>query len=268
MGLSLTTDDFKRVLKFPLAVFVGFLNQIILLPIIAYLLISLFNVDPTIAMGVMILSACPGGPTSNLVTFLAKGDVALSVTLTAINSLLTIVTIPLIVNFGLGQFTSIESQIQAPIIQIAASLFVIIAIPLAIGMSLKKYKPTLALKMDKPVRIFSTVILIVIIVGICLKEKDHLLEHFSNSWQIVLSLNVLTMLIGFIIAKIAKLNLKQAICICVESGNQNGTLAITIAVGILAQPAFSFPAAIYSLLMYVTALVPITLGNKYNTESI
>jgi bile acid:Na+ symporter, BASS family len=268
MGLSLTTDDFKRVLKFPLAVFVGFLNQIILLPIIAYLLISLFNVDPTIAMGVMILSACPGGPTSNLVTFLAKGDVALSVTLTAINSLLTIVTIPLIVNFGLGQFTSIESQIQAPIIQIAASLFVIIAIPLAIGMSLKKYKPILALKMDKPVRIFSTVILIVIIVGICLKEKEHLLEHFSNSWQIVLSLNVLTMLIGFIIAKIAKLNLKQAICICVESGNQNGTLAITIAVGILAQPAFSFPAAIYSLLMYVTALLPITLGNKYNTESI
>lgn len=266
MGLSLTTDDFKRVLKFPLAVFVGFLNQIILLPIIAYVLISLFKVDPTIAMGVMILSACPGGPTSNLVTFLAKGDVALSVTLTAINSLITIITIPLIVNFGLSQFTGIENQIQAPIVQIAASLFVIIAIPLAIGMSLKKYKPTLALKMDKPVRIFSTVILIVIIVGICLKEKEHLAEHFSNSWQIVLSLNVLTMLIGFTIAKIAKLDLKQAICICVESGNQNGTLAITIAVGVLAQPAFSFPAAIYSLLMYVTALVPITLGNKYSKK--
>ncbi len=262
MGLSLTIDDFKRVLKFPLAVFVGFLNQIILLPIIAYVLVGIFKVDYTIAMGLMIMSACPGGPTSNLVTNLAKGDVALSVTLTAVNSLVTIVTIPLIVNFALENFANSNETISAPVGQIAGSLFVIIAIPLAIGMAIKSKKPELAEKLDKPVRIFSTLILVLIIVGICLKEKENIEEYFKNSWAIVLSLNVVTMLIGFIIAKITKLDFKQALCICIESGNQNGTLAITIAVSILAQPAFAIPAAVYSLLMYATAIVPIYIGNQ------
>lgn len=262
MGLSLTLADFKRVLKYPKAVFIGFLNQIILLPIIAYLLTQFLEVESTIAIGIMILSACPGGPTSNLLTHLAKGDTALSVTLTAVNSILTIFTIPLIVNFTLGEFVSDGTQIDAPIGKIAGSLVVVVAIPLAIGMTLKKYKEKLAQKMDKPVRIASSIVLALVIVGLIIKEKDNFVEYISNAWLIALGLNISTMVVGFITAKIAHLSLRQALSICIESGNQNGTLAIHIAVVSLARPDLAIAAAVYSLLMFITPLIPIYIGIK------
>ena len=262
MGLSLTKDDFRRILKYPLAVFVGFLNQIILLPLLAYLLIVLLGVEAEIAIGLMILSACPGGPTSNLLTHLAKGDTALSVSLTAVNSLVTILSIPLIVNFALAAFAADNMLISAPVGKIIGSLIAIIAVPLTIGMLLKHYKPYFADKMDKPVRIASGAVLVLVIVGLVLKEKDNLIPYLERSWIVVLSLNVLTMLVGFASAKIFKLNFKQAISISIESGNQNGTLAIAIAVSLLARPDFAIAAAVYSLLMFITAIVPVYIGNK------
>ena len=262
MGLSLTIGDFRRILKYPLAIFVGFLNQIILLPLLAYLLIVLLSVEAEIAIGLMILSACPGGPTSNLLTHLAKGDTALSVSLTAVNSLVTIISIPLIVNFALAVFATDDMFISAPIGKIIGSLIAIIAVPLTIGMLLKHYKPYFADKMDKPVRIASGAVLVLVIVGLVLKEKDNLIPYLERSWVVVLSLNVLTMLVGFASAKIFKLNFKQAISISIESGNQNGTLAIAIAVSLLARPDFAIAAAVYSLLMFITAIVPVYIGNK------
>ena len=259
MGLSLTRADFKRVLQYPKAVFLGFLNQIVLLPIIAFGLIQLFDVSNEIAIGVMILSACPGGPTSNLVTHLAKGDTALSVTLTAVNSIVTIITIPIIVNFALGEFASGE-KVTSPVGAIIGSLIVIIAIPLIIGMTVKNKRPQVAKKMDKPVRIASTVIIILVIVGIVIKERAQLVERISESFAIVFTLNVLTMLVGFITAKIVRLKFKEALTICLESGNQNGTLAIQISS--LINITLGFPAAVYSLFMYFTAAVPIIIGIK------
>jgi BASS family bile acid:Na+ symporter len=228
MGLSLTSADFKRVLRFPKAVFVGLLNQIILLPVIAYGLTQLFDVSNEIAIGVLILSACPGGPTSNLVTHLAKGDTALSVTLTAVNSIVTIITIPIIVNFALGEFTSSGEEVVSPVGSIVGALLVIIALPLTIGMVIKNKKPETARKMDTPVRIASTAIIVLVILGIVIKERAQLVERVSESFAIVFTLNVVTMLLGFLTARIAKLNFKQALAICLESGNQNGTLAIQI----------------------------------------
>lgn len=262
MGLSLTLDDFKRVLKFPMAVLVGFTNQIILLPIIGYLLVMAFNVPTGIAMGVIILAACPGGPTSNLVTHLAKGDTALSVTLTAINSLITIITIPLIVNFGLINFVTENSQIDAPIGKIAGSLIVVIAIPLTIGMLIKRYSNSFALKMDRPVRILSALVLVLVIIGIMIKERSNLVDYFEKALYITLCLNVATMLVGFLTARLTKLSFKQALSISIESGNQNGTLAIHVAVVSLASPEFAIVAAVYSLIMYPTAILPILIGNK------
>tara|TARA_Y100000589_G_scaffold307297_1_gene322845 strand:- start:645 stop:1466 length:822 start_codon:yes stop_codon:yes gene_type:complete len=259
MGLSLTKADFKRVLQYPKAVFLGFLNQIVFLPIIAFGLIQLFDVSNEIAIGVMILSACPGGPTSNLVTHLAKGDTALSVTLTAVNSIVTIITIPIIVNFALGEFASGE-KVTSPVGAIIGSLIVIIAIPLIIGMTVKNKRPQVAKKMDKPVRIASTVIIILVIVGIVIKERAQLVERISESFAIVFTLNVLTMLVGFITAKIVRLKFKEALTICLESGNQNGTLAIQISS--LINITLGFPAAVYSLFMYFTAAVPIIIGIK------
>ena len=265
MGLSLTKEDFKRVLQYPKAVFLGFLNQIILLPCIAFGLIQLFDVTKEIAIGVMILAACPGGPTSNLVTHLAKGNTALSVTLTAINSIVTIITIPLIVNFALGGFSSGE-EISSPVGDIIGALIVIIAIPLVIGMAIKNKKPAVAKKMDKPVRIASTVIIILVIVGIVIKERDQLVERISESFAIVISLNIATMLVGFLTAKMVKLKFKEALTICLESGNQNGTLAIQVSS--LIDITLGFPAAVYSLFMYFTAAVPIIIGiTKAKKES-
>jgi BASS family bile acid:Na+ symporter len=262
MGLSLTLNDFRRVLQFPKAVFVGFLNQIILLPLIAYLLLVVLKVDGPLAVGVMVLSACPGGPTSNLLTHLAKGDTALSVTLTAINSLVTIITIPIIVNFSLNEFATPGTEISAPISEIAGSLFAIIALPLAIGMTLNKYKSSLAAKMDKPVKVASVVILAAIIIGLTVKERDHIVEYVQAALMVVLALNVTTMVVGFVTAKIAKLSFKQSITICLESGNQNGTLAIAIG-GILSEKSeFIIAAAVYSLIMYFTASIPIFISNR------
>lgn len=262
MGLSLTIDDFKRIGKYPLAIFIGFVNQIILLPLIAYLLVLFFEVDVVVAMGILILAACPGGATSNLVTHLAKGDTALSVSLTALNSLITIVTIPLIVNFGLSEFMGDAEQINAPIAKITASLVIIIAIPLALGMIIKHYYNTLALKMDKPVRIASAVILGLVIIGLMIKEQEHIAQYFAKSWRIALSVNVITMTVGFFSARIFRLNFKQSLSISIESGSQNGTLAIHVAVVSLARPDFAIVAVVYSLLMYLTAIVPIVIGNR------
>jgi len=262
MGLSLTLNDFKRILKEPLAVFVGFINQIILLPVIAYVLIKILNVDPVVAVGILIISACPGGPTSNLLTLLAKGDTALSVSLTAVNSLVTIITIPFIVNFAVSEFMTEASRIDAPIGKIAGSLVVVVAVPLMIGMIIKRYKGAFADKMEKPVRYASSFVLIVVIAGLVVKESANLGTYFKNAWLIALALNVVTMSVGFITAKISRLSFKQAICICIESGNQNGTLAIHIAVVSLGRADFAIAAVVYSLIMFLTPLIPIYIGNK------
>ena len=260
MGLSLTLADFKRVLEFPKAIFVGFLNQIILLPLIAFGLIKFYDVNDSIAMGVMILSACPGGPTSNLVTHLAKGDVALSVTLTAINSILTIISIPIIVNFAIDDFAVGSDIVESPVTDIIVVLLVVIALPLTLGMFI--LDSIVLLTNIEPVTITVSLIIVLVIVGIVIKERAQLVERVTESFLIVISLNIATMVIGFFTARLFRLNFKQSLTISLESGNQNGTLAIQISS--LINLTFGFPAAVYSLFMYVTAAIPIWIGNQVN----
>jgi BASS family bile acid:Na+ symporter len=262
MGLSLTIADFRRVLQMPKAVFLGFLNQIILLPLIAFGLCYALDADPVIAVGIMILAACPGGATSNLLTLLAKGDTALSVTLTAVNSLITIITIPIIITFSLDAFLGENTEVNAPVIEMVTQLLVIIVIPLSIGMLIRKYSPNTASRLDKPVRIASGLLIALVIVGLVIKERAHLVAYFQMALLIALSLNIATMLVGYITSRLANLNFKQAITISIESGTQNGTLAISLAVVTLARPDFAIAAAVYSLIMYGTALVPLYYGNK------
>ena len=265
MGLSLTIEDFKRVFKFPKAIFLGFLNQIILLPILGYLLITIFDTELSIAMGGMILAACPGGPTSNMLTHLAKGDTALSVSLTAINSVITIFSIPFIVNFALSTLSDGSQTITAPVDKIMGALIVIVAIPLIIGMLLRKYKPAFSDKMDKPVKIASAIVLLVVIIGLVLKEKANIIPYFKMSLGIVLVLNLGTMLLGYLTAKATKLSFKQSITIAIESGNQNGTLAMTIAISLLGTPEFAIVGAVYSLVMFITAAIPVYIGMKHQS---
>jgi len=262
MGLSLTIDDFKRIFIKPKAVILGVTNQIIVLPLVGFLLASIFPLKPEIAIGIMILAACPGGTTSNLICHLAKGDTALSVTLTAISSLLTIITIPIIINISLEHFLDQGQIIELPVIKTIVQILVITIIPVSIGMVIKNYNNAFAEKMEKPVRKASAIIMGVIILGICLKEKDNFITGFKEAGLVSLSLNVITICIGYYSAKLLSLSKKSAISIAIESGVQNGTLAITIAILILEKNAYALAPAIYSLLMFLTGGIVIYLGTK------
>ena len=263
MGLSLLKDDFIRILQNPTAVIIGLLSQIILLPIIAYVLISLLGADTDIAIGIMILAACPGGPTSNLITHLAKGDTGLSVSLTAANSLITIFTIPFVVDFALTQFLDASEMIQIDKLKTIIQIFVIVILPVSSGMALKASKPAFADKMSKPVKIASAVVLFLVIIGLVLKKKENLIPYLKQAGLIALALNLATMLIGFVAAKLAKLNLAQSITISIESGIQNGTMAIAIASGILMNENYAIAPAVYSLIMFFSGGIIIAYGMKF-----
>lgn len=262
MGLSLVKSDFTRLLQHPKAVIIGLINQIILLPIIAYLLISLFDVETDIAIGIMILAACPGGPTSNLITYLAKGDVSLSISLTTANSLITIFTIPFVVDFALNQFLGADEIIQINKLQTIIQIFAIVIIPVSLGMTLKRIKPAFANKMNKPVKIVSATVLFLVIIGLVLKKKEELIPYLKLAGITTLALNISTILVGFITARIGRLNFTQSLTISIESGIQNGTMAIAIASGILLNDNYAIAPAVYSLIMFFTAGVIIAFGIK------
>ncbi len=266
MGLSLVKEDFTRLLKKPRAVIIGLLNQIILLPLVALLLATALGVSTEIAVGIMILAACPGGPTSNLITHLAKGDTGLSVSLTSANSLITIFTIPFIVDFALTYFSDAQEVIQIDKLKTIAQIFIIVIIPVSLGMLLKRSKPAFADKMNKPVKIASGLVLFLVIIGLILKKKADLIPYLQQAGIAALLLNLATMFVGYTTAKLAKLGPAQSITISIESGIQNGTMAIAIASGILMNENYAIAPAVYSLIMFVTGGFLIGLGNKRALE--
>jgi BASS family bile acid:Na+ symporter len=268
MGLSLVTDDFKRIFIYPKAIIVGLVNQLILLPLIGFVIVSLYPLSPEIAIGIMILAACPGGPTSNLIAHLAKGDTALSVTLTALSSFITILTIPFIVNFALIRFLDQGQMIQLDVPRTIAQIFIIIIIPVIIGMLIRRNKETFALRMAKPVRIASGIVIMLVIIGIVIKERANFVSYFQQAGIVALLLNVATMSVGYFSARLFRIRDKQALSISIESGIQNGTLAISIAVILLGSTAFSIAPAIYSLLMFFTGGVVIYVGLKRDRAGI
>ncbi len=268
MGLSLTLQDFQLIFKKPKPIIVGLINQLLFLPLIGLGLTTIFSVSNEIAVGIMILAACPGGPTSNLITHLAKGDTALSVSLTAISSIISIITIPFVVNFGLEFHLSEGQVIQLDVIKTIAQIFVIVLIPVSIGMFINAKSPGFAAKMDKPVRVASSIVLGLVIVGIILKEKAHMTSYFEQAGVISLCLNVASMSVGYLSAKLFSISKKQAISISIETGIQNGTMAIMIATTLLGNTAFAVAPAIYSILMFFTGGAIIFLGNKKSNESL
>lgn len=266
MGLTLTVKDFKNIIVFPKAIFLGLFAQIILLPIIGFILIQLFGLSGSMAVGLMILAACPGGPTSNLITHLSRGDTALSISLTAVSSVITVMTIPLIVNFSI-QFFGEAGSITLPLGETIIQIMGVTVIPVSIGMFLKNKFPASALKADKPVRIASAVFFVLIIVAAILKEKDSLPAFFAQAGPVTLILNILTLLVGYYLAKAFLLPSAQQVSIAIEAGIQNGTLGIMIAATLLKNSEMTIPIAIYSLLMFVTASVVIFLSNRKQQKS-
>lgn len=262
MGLSLTISDFKRIVVFPKAVAVGLVNQLILLPIVAFALIHLFGLQTELAVGIMILAACPGGATSNLISHLAKGDTALSITLTAISSLVTVVSIPLIVNFAIVRFMPNGEALQLNVLHTVVSVLVITIIPVSIGMVIRSRAQRFSQKMEKPVKVLSALFLVLIIGAAVLEEKDKMLLFFKQAGPVALTLNIAMLAIGFYSSRLFKLSPSQSGTVSIETGIQNGTLGIAVAVSIIGNSEMSIPSAIYSLIMFVTAAVVIYIGNK------
>ncbi len=260
MGLNLVPDDFKRIIRYPKAVTIGIINQLVLLPAIAYLLLILFSLQAELAVGIMLLAACPGGPTSNLITHLAKGDIALSVTLTAISTVISMFTIPFIVNFSIVQFMPAGEAVVLPLANTILSLVAIAIVPIVLGMIIRKFALGLAQKADKPVRVLSAIFLVLIIVGAIVKERSHLTEYFILAGPVTLALNAATLVVGFVSSKVLSLSYRQSITVSIESGIQNGTLAIAIAATMLQNTAMTIPPAIYSLIMFFTAGIVIALA--------
>ncbi|MDC1395065.1 bile acid:sodium symporter family protein [Bacteroidia bacterium] len=264
MGLSLTIADFKRILQKPKAVFIGLVNQLILLPLIGFGLLNLIPASPEISVGIMLLAVCPGGPTSNLLSLLAKADTALSVTLTAITSILTIFTIPFILNLALERFAGEGQNIQLNVPETIGKMFIAVILPMAIGMIINKRNSSFAEKMVRPVRIVSVVLLVLIIVGIIISKRDVIVDYFVQAGILALLLNVCTMLAGYISAKLFQLQSKQATTISLESGIQNGTLALAIAGTVLANTSYGIAPAVYSIIMYFTGGLLVRMSIKSN----
>ncbi len=262
MGLSLTSNDFKRIAKNPKAVVIGLLNQLIFLPVIGYLLVSFLDLKPEISIGIMILAACPGGATSNVIAHLAKGDTALSVTLTAVSSVITIITIPFIVQFALLEFLGEAGKVVLNVLQMIGQLLVIVIIPVFIGMLIRAKATLFASRMGKPVRIASVALLVFITTALFIKERHNIIPYFKQAGLPTILLNITSMILGYTTAYLLKLKKPQAISIAVESGVQNSALAITIAVVTLQNTAFGIAAAIYTLVMYVAGFAIILFGRK------
>ena len=255
LGLGLTGADFLRVARQPKDFFVGAISQIILLPIVAFILVKIWPISPELAIGVMIIAAAPGGVTSNILTSFAKGDVALSISLTAIISLLSVITVPFILISSLNLLGS-ESIVQnISLVSMAMSMFLIVTVPVIIGMIFRKFAENTAVKFESFAKKISVVLFIIVLLGAILAEKDNIISYFADAGFITLVLNILMMVIAFYVAQLLGTGIPQKKCIAIECGLQNGTLAIFVGTTLFGGGAFIIPAATYSLIMFVTSLV-------------
>ncbi|MCJ8160319.1 bile acid:sodium symporter family protein [Acinetobacter zhairhuonensis] len=263
LGLELTPKDFARVTQQPKAVLISLFSQLFLLVGVAFLLCKLFALPPLLAVGLMLLAASPGGSTANLFSYLFKGDVALNITLTAINSVLAAVTLPLIVNFSINHFMSDGQQVSLQFSKII-QVFSIIIVPVCIGMLIRHFAPNFTHKMNKPVRIFAVVFLILIIIAAFIKERSNIMEYFTQIGAVTILFCIISLSIGYFVPRLMGVHTTQARACAFEIGIHNGTLAITIALTVLDNTTISIPAAVYSLFMYFIAAGFGMLLNKFD----
>ena len=255
LGLGLTGADFLRVLKQPKDFFVGAISQIILLPVIAFVLVKLWPISPELAIGVMIIAAAPGGVTSNILTSFARGDVALSISLTAIISLLSVITVPFIIITSLGLLGSENVVQNISLTSMAISMFLIVTVPVILGMIFRRFASNVAIKFESIAKKISIVLFIIVLLGAILAEKDNIVSYFADAGLITLVLNVVMMLVAFYVAKLLGTGNAQKKTIAIECGLQNGTLAIFVGTTLFGGGAFVIPAATYSLIMFATSLI-------------
>jgi len=262
LGLGLTGADFLRVIKQPRDFFVGALSQVILLPIIAFILVKIWPIAPELAIGVMIIAAAPGGVTSNLLTSFAKGDVALSISLTAIISLFCVITIPFIVLTSVELLGGSNITQDISLFSMSRDMFLIVTMPVILGMLLRKLSSGVTLKLEPIAKKISIVLFVLVLLGAIAAERENVVSYFAQAGLITLALNVIMMVVAFYLAQLLGSKAEQKKCITIECGLQNGTLAIFVATSIFGGGMYVIPAATYSLIMFATSLIFVYLVRK------
>ena len=265
LGLGLKLEDFGRVLKTPKDFIVGFISQLIILPIVAYILILIFRAPPEIAIGVMIIAAAPGGVTSNIMTKFADGDVALSISLTAIISLLSIITVPLII-FTSADFLGITEMSQnISMTGIALKMFLVVTVPVILGMIIRKVAENFIASKVGIFNKLNIVLFVIFFFAAFYEERENLISFIMQAGLITLILNISMMVIAYYIAKAFTTGIKQMRCIALECGLQNGTLAIFVSTQIFGTDIlYAIPTAAYALIMYITGFIFIFILRKSN----
>ena len=263
LGLGLTKSDFLRVIKRPRDFIVGFLSQVILLPIIAFGLILIIPMPIEIAMGVMIIAAAPGGVTSNVLTKFANGDVALSVSLTAVVSLLAIVVVPLII-FNSANFIGVEINREISILNIAVKMFFVVTVPVIFGMITRRLMTDFIISKTLIIQRLSIILFLIIFIAIWVEEWDRIVSFIVRAGLVAGILNLVMIFVGYYIAKMFASGVPQRKCISLECGLQNGTLAVFVATQLFDEMVFMVPTAAYALIMFVTSIFFVLIVRKIN----
>ena len=263
LGLGLTIADFIRVIKIPKNFFVGFLCQVIVLPIIAFLLIQIISLPIEIAMGVMIIAAAPGGVTSNILTKFANGDVALSVSLTAIVSLLSIFTVPLIV-FNSAEFLGVEITNQISMLNIAIKMFFVVTVPVILGMTVRSLMTDFIVSKTLLIQRISVILFLIVFIAIWVEEWDRIVSFITRAGLVTLILNMTMIFVGYFVAKFFISGVAQRKCISLECGLQNGTLAVVVTTQLFNDIVFMVPTAAYALIMFTTSIFFVLIVRKIN----
>ena len=259
LGLGLTFDDFARVVRRPRDFTVGAVSQIVVLPAVAFILASIWPIAPELALGLMIIAAAPGGATSNILTAFARGDIALSISLTAVISLLSVVTIPLIVVFAYGHFIGGQTAKDISVSSTAINVFLIVTVPVLIGLIIRRFAEDFALRVEPAARTMSATLFVLVLAGSIYQVRDNIVAYFVQAGLVTLVLNLLMMAIAYSLARMLATGPSQRIAIAIECGLQNGTLAIAVVVLLFGGGLAMVPAVTYSLIMFATALIYIAV---------
>jgi BASS family bile acid:Na+ symporter len=252
LGVGLTPADFRRIFTKPKALLVGAVLQYISLPLLAIAIVAFLPAPPVLKVGIVLLAACPGGTTSNLLTHMARGDVALSISLTALTSLTSMFTVPVVLMIALALFMGPEAP-SVGLVTTGLVIFLLTVVPVGIGMAIRQFAPNIANALDRHSRLLSGIVFTAVVLATLIADRDEMASRFAEAGFIALSLNVAAMGVAFAVASLVMLKMKQRIALTLECGLQNATLAIVVAVGMLGDVAYAVPAAIYGLLMFVTA---------------
>ena len=263
LGLGLTVKDFKRVIIFPRDFIIGFFGQVVLLPIIALLLIQIIPMPLEIALGVMVIAAAPGGVTSNILTKFANGDVALSVTLTAVASLISVITVPFII-YNSAEFLGIQTTKEISMLIIALKMFYIVTIPVILGMVVRSLMTDFIVSKTLLVQRLSVILFLIIFISIWIEEWDKIISFITRAGLVAFILNITMIFIGYYMAKYLASGIKQRKCISLECGLQNGTLAVFVATQLFDDIVFMVPTAAYALIMFVTSIIFVLIVRKIN----